>query len=176
MDQSYDRATRQRILSAQARVALFVRKNLGHQDPFDEELPFKRLEVLMVSMGYNKDEIDSQLIRLRSFYEFGPPAKKQKWVELREAPSLGDWDEGPDVEERAKSTEEVDSSVSSDEHVHSVPRCSQDPIGICGRAAEVLQHAARQKVAKSSYGCLPYRCQSGRREDCGARLGILCPT
>lgn len=113
MDQSYDRATRQRILSAQARVALFVRKNLGHQDPFDEELAFKRLEVLMVSMGYNKDEIDSQLIRLRSFYESGPPAKKQKWVELREAPSLGDWDQGPDVEERAESTEEVDASVSS---------------------------------------------------------------
>ena len=92
-------------------MALFVRKNLGHQDPFDEELAFKRLEVLMGSMGYHKYEIDSQLVRLRSFYELGPPAKKQKWVELREAPSLGDCDQGPDVEEGAEGVEGVDSSV-----------------------------------------------------------------
>lgn len=84
VDQAYDRAIRMQILRAQARVAHFIHKNKGSRDPLDEELAFKRMAESMLAMGIQESRVAEQVERLRTFDECGPPAKRVKWVEIKD--------------------------------------------------------------------------------------------
>ena len=144
VDQAYDRSVRRRILLAQTRVAVFIRRNLGHQDPFDEELALKRMGDLMEAMGFNKDETDAQMVRLRSFYEFGPPSKKQKWVELCDLGAVEEHAPEPECpEELAAERDEVE-SVSSEapDPVEAKPVVARGMFVICtvGRSGRKTLH------------------------------------
>ena len=78
VDQSYDRGIRVQILQAQIKIARFVCENRGCQDPFDENKVLDRVTEMMEAMSYQKDKIDEQVMKLKTFYDMGPPTKRRK--------------------------------------------------------------------------------------------------
>ena len=78
VDEGYERTARVSVLEAQKGMAVFIRENLGKQDPVDEtavlNLVAKRLEVL----GKDDEVKDSQVGRLMSFLPIGMGASSAK--------------------------------------------------------------------------------------------------
>lgn len=81
VDQSYDRSVRVQILQAQIKIAGFVWENRGCQDPFDENKVLDRVAERMAAMDYQKEKIDEQVMKLKTFYDMGPPPKRRRHVE-----------------------------------------------------------------------------------------------
>ena len=100
VDQSYDRAVRVQVLQAQIKIAGFVQENRGCQDPFDENKVLDRIADMMEAMDYQKEKIDEQVMKLKTFYDMGPPTKRRRHAG-------GEWEAVEDWEEIGHEEEEM---------------------------------------------------------------------
>ena len=87
-DQVYERTVRANVLSAQTMIALFVKRNLGRRDVFDESLIFGNIAERMERLDYPEGAIQIQMEKLRCFGGDRLPKKLKLMghAELREDP------------------------------------------------------------------------------------------
>ena len=140
VDQSYDRAVRVQILQAQIKIAGFVSENIGRQDPFDEDKVLERVAEKMEAVGYEKDKIDLQVTKLKSFYEFGPPTKRRKQGER----PLDPWEEKePAGEEAEEIAAELERSDSADESITEEEQMNEEKPRLVTQGSYVVSTVGR---------------------------------
>ena len=89
IDQGYERTWRSNTIRAQAKVADFVRRSIGKQDPFDEALIMGAIADRMEQIGFPGGVIAIQMEKLAVFGKGRP----RKLLRLGEPDQV--WEEGP---------------------------------------------------------------------------------